>query len=125
MARRILVVDDDDEVREVTRIALELLAGWEVISAPTGEEGLRAAARARPDAVLLDVMMPDLDGPATFRRLRGDPATAAIPVILLTGKVLEAERGDFDHLGVDGVLAKPFDPLELPRQVSEALGWAE
>ena len=123
MAKRILVVDDEDDIREVAQISLEMMAGWEVIPARSGEEGIRRAAEERPDAILLDVMMPDLDGPSTVRLLRADPATAAIPVILLTAKAATGDRERLAALDVAGVLSKPFDPMELSRQVSETLGW--
>jgi CheY-like chemotaxis protein len=123
MNRRILVVDDEDDIREVAQMSLEMVAGWEVIAARNGEEGLRLAAEHRPDAILLDVMMPGMDGPATAQRLREDPATAAIPVILLTAKVQATDRRRFEGMPVAGVLAKPFDPLELANQVSVTLGW--
>ncbi|HET6231858.1 MAG TPA: response regulator [Longimicrobiaceae bacterium] len=123
-AKRILVVDDEDDIREVAQLSLEMVGGWEVLTASSGAEALRRAAEERPDAILLDVMMPGMDGPTTFQQLRGDPATAAIPVILLTAKVQPADRRRFVDLGVAGVLAKPFDPMELAAQVSEALGWS-
>lgn len=123
MTRRILVVDDEDDIREVAQLSLEMVAGWEVSAARSGAEGIEKARDERPDAILLDVMMPDMDGPTTFRHLRDDPATAGIPVILLTAKVQSADRERFAGLGVDGVLTKPFDPMELARQVSETLRW--
>ena len=86
---------------------------------------LRVAAKERPDAILLDVMMPEMDGPATARALKGAAETAEIPIILLTAKVQAADRRRFDDLGVAGVLSKPFDPMELAAQVSGVLGWAE
>jgi CheY-like chemotaxis protein len=121
--RRILVIDDEDDIREVAQLSLEMVAGWEVLPARSGAEGIERARAESPDAILLDVMMPGLDGPATFRLLRDDPATASIPVILLTAKVHAADRERFQGLGVDGVLTKPFDPMELSRQVAEVLGW--
>ncbi|HEX2202055.1 MAG TPA: response regulator [Longimicrobium sp.] len=123
MTRRILVVDDEDDIREVAQLSLEMVAGWEVLAARSGAEGVEMAREHTPDAILLDVMMPDMDGPTTFRRLRDDPATAGIPVILLTAKVQAADRERFAGLGVDAVLTKPFDPMELAHQVSEALRW--
>jgi CheY-like chemotaxis protein len=123
MSRRILIVDDEDDIREVAQMSLEMVAGWEVIPARSGDEGVRLAALHRPDAVLLDVMMPGMDGPATAQLLRDAPATAAIPVILLTAKVQPADRRRLEALGVAGVLAKPFDPMELANQVSSLLGW--
>lgn len=123
MARRILVVDDEDDIREVAQLSLEMMAGWEVLPAHSGAEGLRMAEEERPDAILLDVMMPGMDGPATFRALRSNPATAQIPVILLTARAAGAERGTLLELGVDGVLTKPFDPTELHLEVARTLGW--
>ena len=123
MTRRILIVDDEDDIREVAQMSLEMVAGWEVIPARSGEEGVRLAAAHRPDAILMDVMMPGMDGPATAQRLREQVETAAIPVILLTAKVQPADRGRFEGVGVAGVLAKPFDPMQLAAQVSAVLGW--
>ena len=121
--KRILVVDDEDDIREVAQLSLEMIAGWEVIAARSGAEGVRRAEEELPDAILLDVMMPDMDGPTTFRRLRDNPATAAIPVILLTARAQSGDRERLEGLGVAGVLSKPFDPMELSRQVSDVLGW--
>jgi CheY-like chemotaxis protein len=123
MTRRILIVDDEDDIREVAQMSLEMVAGWEVIPARSGDEGVRLAAEHRPDAILLDVMMPGMDGPATAALLRDRPETAAIPVVLLTAKVQPADRRRLEALGVAGVLAKPFDPMELANQVSAVLGW--
>ncbi|HEX8671921.1 MAG TPA: response regulator [Longimicrobium sp.] len=123
MSRRVLVIDDEDDIREVAQLALEAVAGWEVFGASSGAEGLRLAAEHVPDAILLDVMMPEMDGPSTFRALRAQPATAEIPVILLTAKVQATDRTRFQDLGVNGVLTKPFDPMELARQIEEVLGW--
>jgi CheY-like chemotaxis protein len=123
MSRRVLVIDDEDDIREVAQLALEAVSGWEVFGASSGAEGLRVAAEHMPDAILLDVMMPEMDGPSTFRALRAQPATAEIPVILLTAKVQASDRTRFQDLGVNGVLTKPFDPMELARQIEEVLGW--
>ena len=84
MARKILIIDDEDDIREVAALSLESVAGWEVIKASSGAQGLARAAEHQPDAILLDVMMPGMDGPTTFRELRKNPATARIPVLLLT-----------------------------------------
>ncbi|HVH13127.1 MAG TPA: response regulator [Longimicrobium sp.] len=123
MSRKILLVDDEDDIREVAQMSLEMTAGWEVVTAPSGADALRTAAAERPDAILLDVMMPGMDGPATARALRAEPDTAEIPIILLTAKVQAADRRRFDDLGVAGILAKPFDPIALADQVREVLGW--
>jgi two-component system alkaline phosphatase synthesis response regulator PhoP len=123
--RRVLIVDDEDDIREVARISLHLVGGWEVLTARSGAEGIATAGRERPDAILLDVMMPDLDGPATFQRLQADEATRDIPVILLTAKVQAADRRRFTDLGVRGVIAKPFDPMTLSREIAQILGWTD
>ena len=125
MSRKILLVDDEDDIREVAQMSLEMTAGWDVVTAASGAEALRVAAAERPDAILLDVMMPGMDGPDTARALRASAETEAIPIILLTAKVQAADRRRFDDLGVAGVLSKPFDPMELAAQVSGVLGWVE
>lgn len=120
---RLLVIDDEYGIREVARTSLELVGGYQVATAGSGREGLEAACADPPDAILLDVMMPGLDGPATFARLRDQPETSAVPVVLLTAKAQDADRRRFAELGVAGVITKPFDPMALPRQLAEALGW--
>lgn len=123
--RKLLIVDDEDDIREVAQLSLEMVGGWEVVTASSGPQGLRTAEEERPDAILLDVMMPEMDGPSTFAALRANPATAAIPVILLTAKVQAADRRRFEELGVTGVLSKPFDPMMLAGEISALLGWSE
>jgi CheY-like chemotaxis protein len=123
MAHRILIIDDEEDIREVAALSLETVAGWEVVSASSGAQGLARAIEHKPDAILLDVMMPGMDGPTTFRELRKNPATAHIPVLLLTAKVQSSDQRRFADLGVEAVLFKPFDPLTLSTQISEALHW--
>ena len=122
--RRILIVDDEDDIREVAQVSLEMVAGWEVLTASSGPNGMAIANANKPDAILLDVMMPDMDGPTTFQKLQADPAIRQIPVIFLTAKLQAADRRRFAEMGVAGVLAKPFDPLKLAGQVSEVLRWS-
>ena len=119
--KHILLVDDEDDTREVAGISLEAVGGWQVSSASCGREGIEKALAERPDAILLDVMMPDIDGPTTFERLQADPGTRDIPVILLTAKAQSVDRQRFAELGVAGMLTKPFDPMELPGQVAAIL----
>jgi two-component system alkaline phosphatase synthesis response regulator PhoP len=121
--RRILVVDDDDGIREVAQMSLEMVGGHEVLTSSCGYDGVVRAREARPDAILLDVMMPGLDGPATFARLQADPDTRGIPVILLTAKLQPADRARFAEIGVRAVIAKPFDPMTLSDEVADILGW--
>ena len=123
MGHRILIIDDEDDIREVAALSLESVAGWQVVVASSGAQGLARAVEHRPDAILLDVMMPGMDGPTTFRELRRNPATAKIPVLLLTAKVQSTDQRRFADLGVDAVLFKPFDPMTLSQQISSALGW--
>jgi CheY-like chemotaxis protein len=117
-ARRVLVVDDQSDMREMAKLGLQLAGGWEVLTAASGRQALDLARAECPDAILLDVMMPDLDGPATFRLLQADSATRSIPVILLT-----AEERLVAEPGIAGTLAKPFHPLKLAGQVAGVLGW--
>jgi len=121
--RTLLVVDDDESIREVATMSLGLVGGWQVVTAHHGAEGLAQTERHHPDAVLLDVMMPGMDGIATFSRIRENPETADIPVILLTAKIYPGSRQEWDGLPVSGVISKPFDPMTLPGQIAELLGW--
>ena len=123
MQHRILIIDDEDDIREVAALSLETVADWEVEVARSGAEGLAMAVASQPEAILLDVMMPGMDGPTTFRELRKNPATAHIPVLLLTAKVQNTDQRRFADLGVEAVLFKPFDPLTLSAQISQILGW--
>lgn len=122
-AKRILIVDDEELIRISTQLCLEETAGWEVLTASSGSEGLIKALTEQPDAIFLDVMMPDIDGPTTFKKLQANPATRHIPVFLLTAKVQSSEQRQFAQLGVTGVIPKPFSPMSLAKQVAEALGW--
>ena len=123
--KRILVIDDDEDIQDVARIALEVVGGWEVITASSGREGLSSAAREQLDAILLDVMMPELDGIATLKQLKANPATQPIPVILLTAKVQPGERERFARLEIAGIIAKPFKTMLLAARVAEILGWED
>jgi CheY-like chemotaxis protein len=121
--KKILIVDDEDHIREIASVSLELTRDWQISTAASGAEALRVAPEVRPDAILLDVMMPEMDGPTTFRHLQSDPATRDIPVIFLTAKVQAADRRRFSELGVRSMIAKPFDPLRLATDVAAALQW--
>jgi CheY-like chemotaxis protein len=124
VTHKILIIDDEDDIREVAALSLETVAGWDVVTASCGAQGLARAAEHHPDAILLDVMMPGMDGPSTFHELRKNPATADIPVLLLTAKVQSSDQRRFADLGVEAVLFKPFDPLTLSAQISSVLGWS-
>ncbi len=123
--RRILIIDDEEDIRAVAALSLEAVAGWSVATANSGTAGIQAARDTLPDAILMDVMMPGMDGPTTFRAMQQVPEIAAIPVILLTAKVQGVDQRRFADLGVASILFKPFDPLLLAQQISAALGWQE
>ena len=125
MSKRVLVVDDEDDIREVAATTLELIGGFEVTTAASGAEALERVKEAHPDAIVLDVMMPGMDGPTTLEHLRADVATAAIPVVFLTAKVQPNDRSRFADLDVSGFIPKPFDPMTFASQLSETLGWSE
>ncbi|MGK7901287.1 MAG: response regulator [Hormoscilla sp.] len=122
-SKRILVIDDEDGIREIIQFSLEEAAGYSVLTATSGSEGLAKAAAEQPDAILLDVMMPEMDGPETFRKLQANAATAQIPTIFLTAKAQISEQRQFIDLGVAGVIAKPFKPQYLANQIAEILNW--
>lgn len=125
MPRRILIIDDEDDIREVAALSLETVAGWDVVMAGSGAAGIVKALEQQPDAILLDVMMPVMDGPTTFRELHKLPETTNIPVILLTAKVQAADQKRFSDLGVAAVMFKPFDPLTLAGEIAHVLGWTD
>ncbi|MET1006788.1 MAG: response regulator [Propionibacteriaceae bacterium] len=125
LPRKVLVVDDDDIIREVAKLALEVVGGWQVSTATNGQEAGRLASSDRPDVVLLDVMMPALDGPGTAALLREDPLTREVPVIFLTAKTPLGEEQLASEPNVVGVISKPFDPMVLAQEINRLTGWDE
>lgn len=121
--RHILIIDDEDDIREVAALSLETIAGWKVSTANSGKEGIDKARDVQPDAILMDVMMPTMDGPTAFREMQKTPGVSHIPVLLLTAKVQGVDQRRFAGLGVAGILFKPFDPLTLADQMASVLGW--
>jgi len=122
---QILVVDDEELLRELVQACLEDLAGWETMTAASGEECLQIAQTKQFDAILLDMSMPGMDGYEVYERLQSNPVTRSIPVILLTAKVLPSDRDRFEKMGVAGVIAKPIEPTTLTEAIAEILGWDE
>jgi two-component system OmpR family response regulator len=119
---RLLHVDDEADIREVASLALELDPDIELTSAPSGENALeQLEAGLRPDVILLDVMMPRVDGPGTLARLRELPGLEATPVIFMTARVQPAEKDQYLALGAIGVITKPFDPMILAGEVRDLL----
>jgi CheY-like chemotaxis protein len=121
--RRVLVVDDDELLREVARTALEVVGGWDVSTAHSGTQAQDKAKTERPDVILLDVMMPGVDGPSTVMALRAEPMTRDIPVIFLTAKMPPEDDAQWQALGLTGVIRKPFDPMTLSTDMTRLLGW--
>lgn len=121
--KRILVIDDEANVRIVVRTCLEILGEWEVLLAASGHEGLLLAEAERPNAILLDVMMPGMNGVAFVRELQANPELQVIPVVFLTAKADLTQPRQFQALGVKGAIAKPFNPLTLHDQIATSLGW--
>lgn len=118
--RRVLVIDDEQAIRAVCRVNLNA-SGVDVLEAGNGEGGLEAARREQPDLILLDVMMPGVDGWDVARRLGEDPATRDIPVIFLTARAEDADKRHAQHLGGVGYVVKPFDPVDLGGLVEDVL----
>jgi two-component system OmpR family response regulator len=119
---RILYVEDDVSIRTIATMALEAVGGFTVIACASGAEALAAAPTARADLLLLDVMMPGMDGPSTLKALRGMPETAATPAIFMTAKVQPEEIAQHKALGALDVIPKPFDPMALPDRIREIFG---
>ena len=116
---RILYVEDESDIRTVTAMALEAVGGFTVISCDSGKEALAVAPDANADLILLDVMMPGMDGLATLSALRGLSQTAGTPVIFMTAKVQASEIQHYMSLGATDVIAKPYDPMTLSEQIRE------
>ena len=121
---RILIVDDEEDIRMVSRLSLGRIGGWQALVTGSGPEAVELAAREKPDLILLDVMMPETDGPATLALLQGRKETASIPVVFLTAKVQSREVERYLELGARGVISKPFDPLTLPDEIRRIMGEA-
>jgi CheY-like chemotaxis protein len=121
--KRILVVDDEATIREVVTICLQRLGGWEVSTATSGQEALQQAHIEQPDAIVLDVFMPEMDGFTFLKYLRANPITQPIPVVLLTANSYLPNQHLFPTLGIVLTIAKPFQPLDLVQQITKVMGW--
>lgn len=121
--KRILFIDDEEDIRTLACLCLEIETDWEIMVAANGQEGIQLAEEQQPDAILLDAMMPELDGLQTLAKLQVNPKTKHIPAIFITAKVQASDRRKFYAAGAKGVINKPFDSLTLASQVSGFLGW--
>jgi two-component system, chemotaxis family, response regulator PixG len=122
IAKRVLIVDDDRNIREIVSMCLHKLKGWDILTAASGQEGLIEIATTTPDAIVLDLMMPEMDGLAFLRQLRAQDATRIIPVILLTASRHIPSPQRLKELGVVDTISKPFLPIDLVRQIDRVLG---
>jgi two-component system, OmpR family, alkaline phosphatase synthesis response regulator PhoP len=121
----VLVVDDDQMIRSVVRIALQRVNDWTVIEAENGRVGVSVAADEQPDVILLDFQMPRMDGAQTISALKENPETSRLPVIFLTAKTGRRARGAYEQMGAVGTIEKPFDPLVLGEQILQLLNPAQ
>lgn len=121
---KVMLVDDDADIRTIGEMCLNKVGGWQVVLAASGADALEQAPREQPDVILLDVMMPGMDGPTTFGHLRALPATASTPIIFMTAKVQKPEVERYLALGAAGVISKPFDPMTLHAEIRRMLGAA-
>jgi two-component system, OmpR family, alkaline phosphatase synthesis response regulator PhoP len=124
VTKRVLIIDDEETIQTVVQFGIRMRAGWQVLTASSGMQGIQTAQSEQPDVILLDVMMPEMDGIETFKNLQSYPETEQIPVIFLTAKAQTAEKRQFNDLGVSGVITKPFNSLDLPEQIAKILGWS-
>jgi two-component system, OmpR family, response regulator len=119
--QKVLLVDDDQNIRFVAQMALEGLTDWKVILASSGAEAITTAKSERPDLILLDLMMPGMDGPTTYAKLKEESELSSTPVIFMTAKVQTHEVESHLKLGAAGVIAKPFDPMTLHEEILQIL----
>jgi len=124
MTKRILIIDDDLAISQIVKISLQAIAGWEVLIANSGSEGLTIASAAHPDAILLDLMMPKMDGITTFQKMQANPTTRSIPTIFLTAKINGSEQAQISGLAIAGVISKPFKASDLVNQIRTILNWS-
>lgn len=121
--KRILLIDDQADIRQVVQLSLEIVAGWQVISCNSGLEGVELAQREKWDVILLDLMMPELDGVGTFHLLQSSDKSQHIPVILLSADIPSKKILDLKSLGFSGIITKPFEPISLASQIALTLQW--
>jgi len=118
---KVLIIDDEEDTRSIASMSLSILGGLDVLEADSGEEGINKAAQEQPDVILLDMMMPVMDGSETLVKLQSTEGTKHIPVIFLTAKAMTSEIERLKRMGAIGVLTKPFDPTILASQVKGIL----
>jgi CheY-like chemotaxis protein len=117
--QHILCIDDESDILEVAKLSLELVGGFKVTCLGSGRDAIDKAALVKPDLILLDVMMPQLDGPSTLQALRQQTDLQHVPIVFMTARVQPAELQQYFDMGAAGVTAKPFDAMDLPTQITE------
>ncbi len=122
--KRILIIDDDVDIQAVAEMGITMMTAWSVLLASSGSKGIEIAQQEPLDAILLDVMMPKVDGIQTLEQLRSKSNTCHIPVIFLTAKAQANDRRKLYAAGADGMITKPFDPTTLASQIAGFLGWS-
>jgi CheY-like chemotaxis protein len=123
--KKLLVTDDDPNILFIAQMGLEDTPEWTVITAQSGQEAINKAILEKPDAIVLDMMMPCMDGKMTLNKLRQNPETADIPVIFLTAKVQREEIDSYLKMGAAGVITKPFDPMKLSDELKAIFAEAQ
>jgi CheY-like chemotaxis protein len=121
--KTLLLIDDEYMIRQIVQVCLENLSTWKTTIATSGKEGLAAIAQSQPDAILLDMMMPDMNGFDVLEKLQADDELAHIPVILLTSCTTLLSHRTLLEIGCKGVISKPFEPTTLVSQIAYILGW--
>lgn len=121
--KQILVIDDEVDICEIAKVSLQITKQWHVLTASSSQEGIAIAIEKQPDAILLDVVMPEVNGLMTLKALKDNPATRLIPVIMLTATGNIATQQQYAELGATAILTKPFDPGVLGNLIAEALHW--
>ncbi len=123
MSKTVLIVDDEDDARAIAVLALQMKTDWTLLQANSGRQALEIAATQTPDLVLLDMMMSEMDGKATLKRLKENPQTQSVPVILMTAKVQPIAQTGIDASQIVTVFTKPFRPLTLADEIRSILTW--
>lgn len=122
MTMKVLIIDDEEDNRQIANLALTMIGGFTVIEADGGEAGLKLAESEKPDVILLDFVMPNMNGLDTLKALRGNPSTEKIPVIFVSTKSLQEREKELFDAGAQGILQKPFNPTQLPQKIKSITG---
>lgn len=117
--KRILLIEDEPDIRTIASVALKNIGGFDIEACESGQEALELLQTFKPDLVILDVMMPGMDGPTTLHEIRKFETLQKLPVIFMTAKVQSQEVNEYMALGVSGVISKPFDPITLPQEIRD------